>query len=186
VLRLTLVLSILWYASIKIFPVQIESPSLAVLNEPVGSTSPMTMLWTVLGMNPAYERVCGAIELLCALLLLWRRTALSGVLLALVVLANIVLFDVFFDVPVRLYAANLLLMALTLLAPDVRALLQFLWTQQPVTPRSAFVRHATLRPDRVTGVRSARFADRAAALHLCAWSGRARGVWRAASAHALR
>jgi hypothetical protein len=145
VLRLTLVLSILWYASIKIFPVQIESPSLAVLNEPVGSTSPMTMLWTVLGMNPAYERVCGAIELLCALLLLWRRTALSGVLLALVVLANIVLFDVFFDVPVRLYAANLLLMALTLLAPDVRALLQFLWTQQPVTPRSAWRLYGTQR-----------------------------------------
>ncbi len=133
-LRLTLVISILWYGAIKVFPIQIESPSLAVLNERVGDTSPMTMLWTVLGMNHSYERVCGAVETLCALLLLWRRTALGGAVLAIVIMTNVVLFDVFFEVPVRLYASALLLMALTLIAPDVQAMLRFFFSREPATP----------------------------------------------------
>jgi hypothetical protein len=137
-LRMTLVISILWYGAIKVFPIQIESPSLAVLNERVGDTSPMTMLWTVLGMNHSYERVCGAVETLCALLLLFRRTALAGALLAIVIMTNVVLFDVFFEVPVRLYASALLLMALTLIAPDLQAMLRFYFTREPATPAASW------------------------------------------------
>ncbi len=137
-LRMTLVISILWYGAIKIFPIQMESPSLAVLNERVGDTSPMTMLWTVLGMDRHYEIVCGAVETVCALLLLWRRTALAGAVLAVVVLTNIVLFDVFFDVAVRLYACGLLLMAVTLVAPDAHALLRFFFTRSPATPTATW------------------------------------------------
>ena len=138
ILRITLVISILWYGAIKIFPIQMDSPSLAVLNERVGDTSPMTMLWTVLGMNPAYERLCGAVETLCALLLLFRRTALAGAVLAIVVLTNIVLFDIFFDVAVRLYAFGLLAMALTLIVPDAQALLRFFFTRSPATPTTTW------------------------------------------------
>jgi hypothetical protein len=130
-LRITLVISILWYGAIKIFPIQMESPSLAVLNERVGDTSPMTMLWTVLGMNRSYEITCGVVETLSALLLLFRRTALAGALLAIVVLTNILLFDIFFDVAVRLYAFGLLLMALTLVVPDAHALLRFFFLREP-------------------------------------------------------
>jgi hypothetical protein len=151
-LRLTLVISILWYGAIKIFPIQIESPSLAVLNERVGDTSPMTMLWTLLGMNHMYERVCGTVETVAALLLLWRRTALSGAVLAVIVMANIVLFDVFFDVPVRLYATALLLMALTLIAPDAQALLRFFFTRTPSTPSTTWGLSAAPRPLRAAAL----------------------------------
>jgi hypothetical protein len=137
-LRLTIIISIVWYASIKVFPIQIESPSLAVLNERVGDTSPLTMLWTVLGMNHTYELVCGLVELAAVVLLFYRRTALAGAMLALVIMANIVLFDVFFDVPVRLYAGNLLLMTLVLIAPDAPALLRFFWAHRPARPTATW------------------------------------------------
>jgi len=137
-LRMTLVISVVWYGAIKLFPIQIESPSLAVLNEHVGDTSPMTMLWTLLGLSHTYERVCGTVETICALLLLWRRTALSGAILAVIVMANIVLFDTFFEVPVRLYATALLVMALALIAPDLRALLSFFFTDKPSSPRTTW------------------------------------------------
>lgn len=138
-LRLTLAVAMLWYGSIKVWPIQIESPSLAVLNEPVGQMSPMTLLWTLLGSNHAYEVTCGLVETLCGLLLLWRRTALAGSLLAIVIMANVVLFDLFFDVPVRLYASNLLLMAVVISAPDLPALFTLLFRRQPATLTSHWV-----------------------------------------------
>ena len=138
-LRLTVAVAMLWYGSIKLFPMQVEPPSLAVLHEPVGNMSPMTMLWTLLGSNPGYERVCGAMETLCAVLLLFRRTALMGALLSLVVMSNVVLFNYFFDVPVKLYATNLLLMCVVLVAPDVRAMWDFFLSRKACVPRSLWV-----------------------------------------------
>ena len=135
-LRLTLAVAMLNYGSWKIFPIQMPPPSLAVLNEPLGSTSPLTLLWTLLGLNPLYENICGGIEFLGALLLLSRRTALMGALLAAFVMTNVVLFNCFFDVPVKLYAGNLLLMALVAIVPDVRALFGFFWRQTPSAPTS--------------------------------------------------
>ena len=138
-LRLTLIVAMLWYGSIKLWPIQIESPSLAVLNEPVGNLSPMTLLWTLLGSNHTYERVCGLVETVCGLLLLWRRTALSGALLAVVIMSNVLLFDLFFDVPVRLYAAHLLLMSIVVLAPDLPPFFSLLWGRRPAALSSTWV-----------------------------------------------
>jgi hypothetical protein len=135
-LRLTLAVAMLNYGSWKIFPIQMPPPSLAVLNEPLGQASPLTLLWTLLGLSTVYEKICGSIEFLGALLLLSRRTALMGALLTAFVMTNVVLFNCFFDVPVKLYAANLLLMALVAIAPDLRALFGFFWRQTPSAPTS--------------------------------------------------
>jgi hypothetical protein len=138
-LRLTLAVGMLVYADMKIFPIQIGPPMLPVLNETVGHTSRMTMLWTVLGLSPTYEILCGVTEFVAGGLLLFRRTALAGTLLAGVILTNIMLFDVFFDIPVKLYSANLLLMTLVLAAPDVRPLLQFFWNHRAAAPTQGWV-----------------------------------------------
>ncbi len=138
-LRLTLAVGMLVYADMKIFPIQIGPPLLPVLNETVGNTSPMTLLWTTLGLKPTYEILCGVTEFVAGGLLLSRRTALAGTLLSGVILANIVLFDAFFDIPVKLYSANLLLMTLVLAAPDVRPLWQFFWKNRAAAPTQCWV-----------------------------------------------
>jgi len=126
-LRLTLVFTLLGYGLNKVFPLQMPPPTLAVLNEPLGQSSPMTLLWTMLGLNPFYESVCGIAEMSAGILLLFRRTALAGGLLAGFVLCNVLLYNLFFDVPVKLYAAHLVLFSIAVVVPDTRALLDFFW-----------------------------------------------------------
>jgi hypothetical protein len=135
-LRLAVIASMFIYGGMKIVPIQIPAPSLAVLNQTVGSLSPMTLLWALLGLNPRYEMICGALEMLAGVLLLFRRTALAGTLTALVIMANVLLFDLFFDVPVKLYSAHLIVILLLLLAPDARALVRFLFLGKMSAPIS--------------------------------------------------
>jgi hypothetical protein len=138
-IRLTLVLAMTNYGFDKLFPMQMPPPSLAVLNEPVGNVSPMTLLWTLIGFNPIYEAVCGAIEVVAAILLFFRRTALAGAILTFFVMGNVLLFNLFFDVPVKIYAAHLVLFSLVIIAPDLRSLWGFFWRHQPSAPSAPAV-----------------------------------------------
>jgi len=138
-IRLTLVLAMANYGFSKLFPMQMAPPSLAVLNEPVGSLSPMTLLWTLIGSNPIYEAVCGAIEVVAAILLFFRRTALAGAILTFFVMGNVLLYNLFFDVPVKLYSAHLVLFSLVIIAPELRSLWDFFWRHQPAAPSAPAV-----------------------------------------------
>ncbi len=130
-LRLFLFIIMLRYGLMKVFPLQMSRPSLAVLNEPLGSSSPMTLLWTLIGLHPAYQILCGAIETLCAVLLFFRRTALLGALLTAFVMSNVLLYNLFFDVPVKLGAGLILLVTLAIIAPDLPALYVIFWRREP-------------------------------------------------------
>jgi hypothetical protein len=148
-LRLTLVFTLLGYGFDKFFPLQMPPPLLAVLNEPLGQSSPMTLLWTTLGLNPLYESICGVAEISAALLLLFRRTALAGGLLAGFVMCNVLLYNVFFDVPVKLYSAHLLLFSIAVVVPDLQALFNFFWKHKPAAPSGVWVPPASRRPFRI-------------------------------------
>ena len=126
-LRVCIASSMIIYGMLKLFPNQMSPPSLAVLNEPVGNMSPMTLLWTLLGLHPLYECIAGAIETLCGVLILFRRTALAGAWLTIFVMSNVALYNYFFDVPVKIFSAHLLLMAVVALLPDLSALAAFFW-----------------------------------------------------------
>jgi hypothetical protein len=147
---LTLVLAMANYGFSKLFSMQMAPPSLAVLNEPVGSVSPMTLLWTLIGFNPIYEAVCGAIEVVAAVLLFFRRTALAGAILTFFVMGNVLLFNLFFGVPVKIYSAHLLLFSLVIIAPELRALWEFFWRHRPSAPSAP-----TVPPTQRRGVRVA-------------------------------
>jgi hypothetical protein len=149
VLRLTLVIAMANYGFSKLFPMQMPPPSLAVLNEPVGSLSPMTLLWTFLGVNPAYEIAAGAAEVVAALLLFFRRTALAGAILTWFVMSNVLLFDLFFDVPVKIYAAHLVLFSIAIIAPDLRSLLDFFWRHKPASLTSLWAPAPHRRASRI-------------------------------------
>lgn len=135
-LRVCIAASMLIYGTLKLFPYQMTAPSLAVLNEPVGNMSPMTLLWTLLGMHPLYEAICGGLELLCGVLVLFRRTALAGALLTIFVMSNVVLYNYFFDVPVKIFSAHLLLMAIIVAMPDFPALFGFFIQHKTVAQRA--------------------------------------------------
>ena len=144
-LRLSLVFVMLRYGLFKVFPLQMSPPSLAVLNEPMGESSPMTLLWTLIGLHPGYQMLCGAMEVGAAMLLFFRRTALLGALLNAVVMTNVLLFNLFFDVPVKLGAGVILLLTLAVIAPDGRALVSFFWRNKGMAPTGVWVPPAERR-----------------------------------------
>ena len=138
-LRLTTGMFMLNYGLVKLFPLQMDPISIAVLNEPVGNMSPMTFLWSLIGMHPLYQMICGAAEVTGGVLILFRRTALAGALLSAFVMTNVLLYNMFFDVPVKLFAANLLLALLFITLPDVPALFRFFWLHQPAAPTGIWI-----------------------------------------------
>jgi hypothetical protein len=142
-IRLTVAVGMVFYGLAKVFPLQMPPPQISSLSEPLGMHSPMSVLWNFIGLNPIYEMVCGAAELIGGLLLLFRRTALAGALFSAFVVANVLLYNLCFDVPVKLYAGHLLLLSLFLVLPDAAALFRFFWLHQPAAPSGAWVPPST-------------------------------------------
>jgi len=149
-LRITCGFFMLNYGLAKLFPFQMAPISIGILNEPVGNMSPMTFLWALIGMNPAYEMICGFAEVLGGILLFYRRTALLGALLSAFVIANVVLYNFFFDVPVKIFAANLLLAVCFLTLPDMRSLFTYFWLHRPTAPAATWIPPACRRWYRIT------------------------------------
>jgi len=138
-LRMLLVFLMLRYGSGKVFPLQMSRPSLAVLNEPLGQSSPMTLLWTMIGLQPLYQILCGAFEMLAGVLLFFRRTALLGALLNAFIMSNVLLFNLFFDVPVKLGAGLILLTTIAVIAPDLGSLYEYFWLHRMTAPTGLWV-----------------------------------------------
>jgi len=150
VLRLTLAMFLFIYGVGKLFPIQMAPISIAILNEPVGQSSPMTLLWSLIGLHPVYESICGAAEVIGGLLLLFRRTALLGALFSSFVLANVLLYNLFFDVPVKLFAAGLLFATMFVVLPDLRPLYRFFCLHQPAMPVGVWAPRTSRRSLRIT------------------------------------
>jgi len=90
--------------------------------EPYGNFSSMGTLWASIGASPAYEMFAGSAELLGGVLLIFPRTTLLGALIALADMTQVFMLNMTYDVPVKLLSFHLLLLALFLLAPDLRRL----------------------------------------------------------------
>lgn len=101
---------------------QFPAPGPMRLDERVGDMSPMGMLWTFMGSSQAYALFGGAAEILAGALLLSRRTAVLGALVAVATLTNIVALNFCYDVPVKLFSTELLLMAVVIVLPHARRL----------------------------------------------------------------
>ena len=110
---------LLGYGFAKVFPLQFAQPSSARLAQQLGDMSPMGLLWTFMGFSTSYQIFTGAIEVLAGLLLTTRRTTLLGAFVTIASMTHIFALNMCFDVPVKLYSFNYLLMAIFLVAPDL-------------------------------------------------------------------
>ena len=108
------------YGFAKVFPTQFQYPDAGRMIEPFGQFSPMGVLWYFMGSSAAYTIFSGAAEVVGGAFLLFRRTTLLGALLCMAAMANVAILNFSYDVPVKLYSANLLAMSIFLLAPDIK------------------------------------------------------------------
>jgi hypothetical protein len=124
-LRYVLAFTMLLYGVVKLAGGQFFPPSLLRLTETYGQSSPQSLLWTFMGASASYTFFAGALETIGGVLLYFRRTATLGALIVMSVLANVVMVNFCYDVPVKQYSLHLLVMTAVLLGPDVRRLADF-------------------------------------------------------------
>ena len=114
------------YGIIKLFALQMPFPLLSQLATPLGDLLPMRFSWLFLGYSFPYQFFSGAMETVAGLLLLYRRTVTLGLFAATGAFLNVVMINLSYDVPVKLFSMHLLFSSLFLLALDSRRLLGFL------------------------------------------------------------
>ena len=132
--RYFVALAALSYGLFKAFALQMPFPDQSALATPLGDLLPMRLSWYFIGYSHGYQVFAGLMELLAGLLLLWRRTAMLGALVATGVFLNVMMLNLCYDIPVKLYSAQLFLLSLLLLLPDLGRLFRFFVLHQPVAP----------------------------------------------------
>lgn len=157
VLRLFLCTMMVLYGVAKLVDAgQFPPPSPARLDQSFGDASPMGLLWTFMGHSKAYTVFGGLAELAGGLLLLSRRTAVIGALVTAAVMTNVVVLNMSYDVPVKLFSMQLLLCALLILLPHARRVTAALlgYAVEEVAPRA----RGSARAERVRLVAKLAFA----------------------------
>lgn len=94
----------------------------------------MGLLWTFIGASHPYQFCAGAMETLGAALLLFRRTTTFGALMLAAVLANVVMLNFCYDVPVKIASAHFLVICVWLALPDLGRLVNVLVLHRPTQP----------------------------------------------------
>ncbi len=123
VLRYSLAHAMLSYGFAKICRLQFGDLSPAALRTTVGECSPMGLLWRFMDYSAPYTVFGGLCEAIPGALLLWRRTAAIAAVMVIAVMTNVVMLNLSYDVSVKLYSTQLLVMAVLIALPDARRLL---------------------------------------------------------------
>ena len=120
VLRSFLIFYLLVYGFSKIYKTQFGDPSLTRLLQPVGTMSPMGLAWTYMGHSEGFNLVVGFFEALGGFLLIPKRTQTFGAFVAAGVMFQVVLMNLFFDIPVKIFSFHLFFMAVFIFSTDAR------------------------------------------------------------------
>jgi len=137
------------YGIFKVIPLQMPYPSLTRLLQPFGTFSPMGVLWTSIGASPFYEIFAGCAEVVGGLLLILPRTASFGALICLADMIQVFVLDMTYDVPVKLFAFHLILLACFLLAPDLPRLVSVLFLNRATAPSPQVQLFRAVRTNRI-------------------------------------
>jgi hypothetical protein len=136
-LRFMLCSIMIGYGMAKVVPMQFPPPWLGRYDDTVGTMSPMGLLWTFMGQSQAYVFFAGAAEVVGSVLLLWRRTYVIGAAILIAVMTNVVLLNFCYDVCVKLFSVQLLILLVVLVAPQARRLVGAMlgYAVREVSPR---------------------------------------------------
>ena len=123
VLRYFLAWMMLDYGLAKVLKSQFPDLSPPLLHQRLGEIPPMRLVWAFMGYSLPYTVFAGSAEMVGGALLLWRRTATLGALVVIAVMTNVVMLNFCYDVPVKLFSVELLVMAIAIASPQLRRLI---------------------------------------------------------------
>lgn len=96
----------------KITKVQFYTPEPNTLYTPLGKLSKDIAYWSLVGSSYPYTVALGIVEVLTALLLLFKRTRFLASILAIAIFGQVVLVNFSFDISVKLLSGSLLIFSL--------------------------------------------------------------------------
>jgi len=129
VLRYMVILNCFGYGIVKIFGLQMSFPTLGHMLTPLGDFLPMRFSWLFMGYSWPYQAFSGAMEVVAGCLMLFRRTTGFGTLMAAGVFINVMMMNLSYDIPVKLFSTHLVIMCLVLLAYDYKRILSFIFNR---------------------------------------------------------
>src|SRR4051812_43069421 len=124
IIRYYLASIILSYGFAKVFTSQFPH-LMANMDARFIELSPMRVAWSFFGYSRGYQIFLGWGEVIPAALLLFRRTTLLGALIMFVVMLNVFLVNIFFDVCVKLNSGIYTVLAKYLLLQEFNRLWNF-------------------------------------------------------------
>lgn len=119
--RYYLAFSLLAYGISKVFYNQFFIPDWGFVTK-LSDLVPQHVLWSFMASSRSYQFFGGLMEIIPALLLLFRKTSALGALLAIAVLINILMLNIGYDVSLKLILFHLLLFGVFVLAPNLKKL----------------------------------------------------------------
>ncbi len=122
IIRYYLALMLFIYGFNKVFKYQFYFPEPNVLYTPLGQLSKDILFWSAIGSSYSYSVFAGLMEIIPAILLLFKRTYLLGAIIAFAVMLNVSAINFSFDISVKIFSLFLLLLCMILIAPHFKRL----------------------------------------------------------------
>ena len=120
-----LALILLMYGFNKIFLYQFSFPEPNILYTPIGQLDRDILYWSTMGTAPSYSIFAGIMEVVPALLLLFRRTRILGAVIAFMVLIHVLMTNIGFGIHVKLFSGFLLVLSGYIIFPRLKSIFQF-------------------------------------------------------------
>src|SRR5579863_586947 len=151
-LRVALASQMFVYGFAKAVPLQMYFPFPFKFLQPLRDFSPMGLLWTSIGISPAYEIFTGCLELAGGILLIFPRTVTLGALICLADMVQVFALNMTYDVCVKLLSIHLIVISLILLAPNLRQRFDLFFRNHPaaIPPPEPLFR--SQRRNRISGI----------------------------------
>jgi hypothetical protein len=124
IIRYYLVLQLMIYGWNKIFKWQFYLPEPNTLGTPLGDLSKEMVFWSLIGSSYGYSVFAGIIEVVPAILLLFKRTRILGALISFGVLFQVFVMNISFDISVKFYSAFLFMLSAIILFENKRKILK--------------------------------------------------------------
>ena len=126
------------YGILKLFAMQMYFPNLSQLATPLGDFLPMRLSWMFIGYSSPYQVFSGVMEVIAGVLLLYRRTTTFGVLFATTVFLNVMMLNLCYDIPVKIYSMHIVVCCLFLAANEWKRILNFFILNRPAAVSTVY------------------------------------------------
>lgn len=118
------------YGIVKLFGNQFSPNSQNAMLYALSDLNPHQLFWSFMGTSKSYQIFAGLLEIIPAVLLLFRRTSTLGSVMAISILINVLMLNIGYDTRLKLVLFHLIIIAFFILAHDIKKLFQFFALKQ--------------------------------------------------------